>query len=52
MKRVTAIGGIFFKAKDPKMLGAWYAEHLGIPQDSQGGCTFKWRKEENPDEVA
>jgi hypothetical protein len=30
MKRVTGIGGIMFKAKDPKALGAWYKEHLGI----------------------
>jgi hypothetical protein len=34
MKRVTGIGGIFFKAKDPKALGAWYKKHLGI--DVQG----------------
>ena len=27
---VTGIGGIFFRAKDPKALGAWYAEHLGV----------------------
>ena len=27
---VNGIGGIFFRAKDPKGLGAWYAEHLGV----------------------
>ena len=27
---VTGIGGIFFRANDPKALGAWYAEHLGV----------------------
>ncbi len=27
---VTGIGGLFFRAKDPKALGAWYAEHLGV----------------------
>jgi predicted enzyme related to lactoylglutathione lyase len=28
---VLGIGGVFFKAKDPKALAAWYAEHLGVP---------------------
>ena len=31
MKRVTGIGGFFFKAKDPKALQAWYEKHLGLP---------------------
>src|SRR4051812_36228769 len=31
MQRILGIGGIFFKAKDPKALAAWYAEHLGVP---------------------
>ena len=30
MKRVTGIGGIFFKSDDPKSLYAWYEKHLGI----------------------
>jgi hypothetical protein len=30
MRRVTGIGGIFFKAQDPGALRAWYREHLGI----------------------
>ena len=30
MKRVTGIGGIFFKASDPKKLSQWYKKHLGI----------------------
>jgi predicted enzyme related to lactoylglutathione lyase len=29
-ERVTGIGGVFFRARDPKALGAWYQEHLGI----------------------
>ena len=33
MERVTGIGGIFFKARDPKGLAAWYREHLGVPID-------------------
>ena len=31
MERVTGIGGVFFRARDPKELVAWYAEHLGVP---------------------
>lgn len=30
MEKVLGIGGVFFKTKDPKALGAWYREHLGI----------------------
>ena len=30
MKRVTGIGGIFFKSADPKRLGVWYRDHLGL----------------------
>jgi predicted enzyme related to lactoylglutathione lyase len=42
MKRVTGIGGIFFKAKDPKALGAWYKTHLGIDVQAWGGAAFDW----------
>ena len=42
MKRVTGIGGIFFKAKDPKALGAWYKLHLGIEIEEWGGAAFRW----------
>lgn len=45
MKRVIGIGGIFFKAKDPKALAAWYKKHLGLPIDeSYGGYTFNWNE--------
>src|SRR5687768_7905682 len=40
MKRVTGIGGIFFKAKDPKALQAWYKRHLGIDVQDWGGTAF------------
>jgi predicted enzyme related to lactoylglutathione lyase len=42
MKRVTGIGGIFFKAKDPKSLGEWYRTHLGIDVQDWGGAAFRW----------
>jgi predicted enzyme related to lactoylglutathione lyase len=42
MKRVTGIGGIFFKARDPVALRAWYRTHLGIDVQSWGGAAFRW----------
>jgi predicted enzyme related to lactoylglutathione lyase len=42
MKRVTGIGGIFFKAADPKGLAAWYRDHLGIDVTDWGGAVFNW----------
>ncbi|HEY1090366.1 MAG TPA: VOC family protein [Burkholderiaceae bacterium] len=42
MQRVTGIGGIFFKAKDPAGLRAWYQKHLGIDVQSWGGAAFSW----------
>lgn len=48
MKRVTGIGGIFFKAKDPKALGAWYRDHLGIGVEEWGGAAFRWASPDNP----
>jgi len=42
MRRVTGIGGIFFKAKDPAGLGAWYNQHLGIDVQPWGGAAFDW----------
>ncbi|MBY0574292.1 MAG: VOC family protein [Undibacterium sp.] len=40
MKRVTGIGGVFFKAKDAPMLHAWYRRHLGIDVQPWGGAAF------------
>ena len=42
MKRVTGIGGIFFKAKDAPALQAWYRRHLGIDVQEWGGTAFRW----------
>jgi predicted enzyme related to lactoylglutathione lyase len=47
MKRVTGIGGIFFKAKNTDALRAWYRQHLGIEIEAWGGFAFKWRSEKN-----
>ena len=45
MRRVTGIGGIFFKAKDPDALRAWYKAHLGIDVQEWGGTAFPWADE-------
>jgi len=42
IKRVTGIGGIFIKAKDPVKLRAWYKTHLGIDVKAWGGTSFSW----------
>ncbi|MFZ1751774.1 MAG: VOC family protein [Saprospiraceae bacterium] len=47
MKRVTGIGGIFFKTQDPTATKAWYAKHLGLETD-QWGASFKFKKMEDP----
>jgi predicted enzyme related to lactoylglutathione lyase len=39
--RVVGIGGIFFKARDPEALGAWYRDHLGLALADWGGVTFE-----------
>src|SRR2546423_12958799 len=41
MKRVTGIGGIFFKANDPEKLSAWYKKHLGLEVQEFGGVVFQ-----------
>jgi predicted enzyme related to lactoylglutathione lyase len=43
MKRVTGIGGIFFKSPDPKKLYDWYELHLGIKHEPHTGAIFHWR---------
>ena len=42
MRRVTGIGGIFFKGHDPSALRTWYMEHLGIDVQEWGGAAFPW----------
>ena len=45
MEKVTGIGGVFFKAKDPKGLTAWYRDRLGLPVTEHGIVVFRWREE-------
>lgn len=44
MQRVVGIGGIFFKARDPEGLRAWYKAHLGIDVQDWGGTAFPWNR--------
>ena len=40
--RITGVGGVFFKAKDPKALAAWYRDVLGLPLESWGGAVLRY----------
>jgi predicted enzyme related to lactoylglutathione lyase len=51
VKRVTGIGGIFIKSRDPARLRDWYRKHLGIEFEEWGGFAFSWKGPENPDGV-
>ncbi len=42
MRRVTGIGGVFFKAVDAPALRDWYKRHLGIDVQEWGGTAFTW----------
>lgn len=50
MKRVTGVGGIFIKAKDPEAMIAWYRKHLGLDIQDWGGAVFRWHTPEEPNE--
>ena len=51
-ERVTGIGGVFFKARDPKALGAWYRDALGVPlRDGGAWSLFEWREREDAGRV-
>lgn len=48
MAKVTGIGGIFFKAKDPALLREWYQKHLGLEIQPWGGVAFSWHTPDAP----
>lgn len=48
MKKVTGIGGVFFKSENPKEMNEWYAQNLGL-ETSEYGTTFEWREAGKPD---
>lgn len=45
MARVTGVGGVFLRSKDPGALAKWYAEHLGITLSDFNGTAFAWTDE-------
>jgi len=49
IRRVTGIGGVFFKARDKDALLAWYRDHLGIDVKDWGGATFRWHSPDAPE---
>ncbi|MGO9437104.1 MAG: VOC family protein [Terracidiphilus sp.] len=48
MEKVTGIGGLFFRAHDPKALGLWYQQHLGISLTPTGLNDSVWQQEAGP----
>jgi len=48
MKRVTGLGGIFFKCENPERMNSWYRKHLGL-DTGEYGTSFEWREKSNPE---
>jgi predicted enzyme related to lactoylglutathione lyase len=48
MEKVTGIGGLFFRAKDPKALAKWYSDQLGINLVPSNDNDSAWRQEAGP----
>ena len=46
--RITGVGGVFFKAKDPKALAAWYRDVLGLPLEPWGGAALRYDAPKHP----
>lgn len=46
--RITGVGGVFFKAKDPKALAAWYRDVLGLPLEAWGGAKLRYDAPNHP----
>ena len=45
MERVTGIGGVFMRSRDPNALAAWYTEHLGVDAFSEEADRVWWQAE-------
>jgi glyoxylase I family protein len=48
MEKVTGIGGLFFRARDPAALGRWYQEHLGVTLTPTNYDELPWHQEAGP----
>jgi predicted enzyme related to lactoylglutathione lyase len=49
---ITGVGGIFFKAKNPKALIAWYRDVLGLPLEKWGGAMLRYDAPDHPKVLA
>lgn len=49
---ITGVGGVFFKAKDPKALAAWYRDVLGLPLQAWGGAALRYDAPKHPPALA
>jgi predicted enzyme related to lactoylglutathione lyase len=49
--KITGVGGIFFKCKDPEQIKEWYARNFGLKTDEYGAL-FEFRKTDEPDTKA
>jgi catechol 2,3-dioxygenase-like lactoylglutathione lyase family enzyme len=49
---ITGVGGVFFKAKDPKALAAWYRDVLGMPMEAWGGAVLRYDAPKHPPALA
>lgn len=49
---VTGVGGVFFKAKHPKVLAAWYRDVLGMPIEAWGGAALRYDAPKHPSALA
>ena len=49
---VTGVGGVFFKAKNPKTLAAWYRDVLGMPVEPWGGAALRYDAAKHPPALA
>jgi predicted enzyme related to lactoylglutathione lyase len=50
MAKVTGIGGVFFKCKDPRKISEWYKANLGM-DTNQFGANFEWREMEDSSKI-
>ena len=46
--RITGVGGVFFKAKDPEALASWYRDVLGLPLEAWGGAALRYDAPQHP----
>ncbi len=51
MTGIQGIGGIFFKSPDPKGIGEWYEQHLGMPAAPDGSRMLRWRRYDDPEKA-